>query len=163
MASERDGVSTGGRNIVKNSSSSELAVGALAHSSYFDKKGFSKTASTIGSSGTSTTSGSNVERLAPEVYSPMFTMANLILPRDRITVNAWIRNFFQLHPIVRNAITLHATYPISKLNLKCSDRKVLQFFEDMIEEIDLMTILGDVALEYWKMGEAIVYSELNEA
>jgi intein/homing endonuclease len=65
------------------------------------------------------------------------------------------RNFFQLHPIVRNAITLHATYPISKLNLKCYDKKVLQFFEDMIEEMHLMESLGDLSLEYWKLGECV--------
>jgi len=72
------------------------------------------------------------------------------------------RNFFDLHPIVRNAITLHATYPISKLNVKCADKKVEQFFADMIEEMDLMGALGDVALEYWKLGEAFPYAELDE-
>ncbi|NIU82618.1 MAG: hypothetical protein GWN64_03865, partial [Candidatus Thorarchaeota archaeon] len=105
----------------------------------------------------------SVERLAPEVYSPLFTMANLNLPRDRITINAWCRNFFQLHPIVRNAITLHATYPISKLNLKCHDKRVLEFFEGMVEEMDLMNALGDISLEYWKLGECFPFAELNES
>lgn len=72
------------------------------------------------------------------------------------------RNFFQLHPIVRNAITLHATYPISKINIKCHDKKVLRFFEDMIEEMNLMESLGDIALEYWKLGECFPYAELDE-
>jgi len=108
---------------------------------------------------TGATPGASVDRVAPEVYSPLYTMANLNLPRDRITVNAWIRNFFILHPIVRNAITLHATYPISKMNIKCPDKKINQFFEDMIEEMDLMGSVGDLALEYWKMGEAIPYGE----
>lgn len=129
-------------------SGSQLSIGAIAHGGAFAKK------ASVSSSGSGGSSGSNVERLAPEVYSPLFTMANLNLPRDRITVNSWVRNFYKLHPIVRNAINLHATYPISKLNLKCSDRKVLQFFEDMVEEMDLMTTLGDVSLEYWLMGEA---------
>ncbi len=107
--------------------------------------------------------GYSVDRLAPEVYSPLFTMANLNLPRDRITVNAWCRNFFDLHPIVRNAITLHATYPISKFNIKCSDKKVEDFFNAMSEEIDLLGVLGNVALEYWKLGEAFPYAELDES
>jgi hypothetical protein len=132
-----------------------LAIGAVAHGGQITKKAASISA---GSS-----SGSNVERLAPEVYSPLFTMANLNLPRDRITVNSWVRNYYKLHPIVRNAINLHATYPISKLNLKCSDRKILQFFETMAEEVDLMTVLGDVSLEYWMMGECFPYAELNES
>jgi intein/homing endonuclease len=147
-----DGVSSGVKNTTSfaKTGDSKLSVGAVAHGREFSK--ISKTASAFGGSGSS--AGSNVERLSPEVYSPLFTMANLNLPRDRITVNAWIRNFFDLHPIVRNAITLHATYPISKLNLKCHDRRVLQFFEDMIEEMNLITSLGEIALEYWKIGEA---------
>jgi hypothetical protein len=112
--------------------------------------------------GVGSTAGASVERLAPEVYSPLFTMANLNLPRDRITVNAWCRNFFDLHPLVRNAITLHATYPISKLNIKCQDKRVEQFFEDMVEEMDLLGALGDISLEYWKLGEAFPYAELDE-
>jgi hypothetical protein len=72
------------------------------------------------------------------------------------------RNFFDLHPLVRNAITLHATYPISKINIKCPDKKVEQEFEDMIEEMDLLGALGDISLEYWKLGEAFPFAELDE-
>lgn len=138
-------------------------MGAVAHSpSYKKAMLIQKHAATIGTSGggAATSHGAAVERLAPEVYSPLFTMANLNLPRDRITINAWLRNFFDLHPIVRNAITLHATYPISKLNIKCADKKVEQFFEDMVEEMNLMGALGDVALEYWKIGEKVQGSSM---
>jgi len=145
----------------KSFSNTATAVGAIAHSEAFVKQA-QGAAFSSSSTGAGTTAGSSVERLAPEVYSPLFTMANLNLPRDRITVNAWIRNFFQLHPIVRNAITLHATYPISKINFKCHNKKVLQFFEDMAEEMSLMQALGDLSLEYWKMGEVFPYAELNE-
>ncbi|MFA5048465.1 MAG: LAGLIDADG family homing endonuclease [Patescibacteria group bacterium] len=141
-------------------SSAKTAVGAVAHSNDFLKKNASGASFSASQSGSGSTAGGSVERLAPEVYSPLFTMANLNLPRDRITVNAWCRNFFQLHPIVRNAITLHATYPISKINIKCHDKKVLCFFEDMVEEMGLMESLGDMALEYWKLGEKIQGSSL---
>jgi len=133
----------------------------VAHSESFMRKSavedsFQKNAASIGGGGGGgSTSFSGVDRLAPEIYSPLFTMANLNLPRDRITVNAWLRNFFDLHPIVRNAITLHATYPISKLNIKCPDKKVLHFFEDMIEEMNLFESLSGIALEFWKMGECV--------
>lgn len=104
----------------------------------------------------------NVDRGMPEIYSPLFQVANLNLPRDRMTMNAWNRNFFDTHPIVRNAITLHATYPISKINVKCKHRKVEQFFNDMAERIDLFEVIADVAFEYFKIGEAFPYAELDE-
>src|SRR5208282_4506898 len=59
----------------------------------------------------------------PEIYSPLWLTSNLNLPRDRATINAWCRAYFALWPIVQNAIQLHSTYPISKLNIKCSDPK----------------------------------------
>lgn len=138
---------------------SRKVQGLIAHSPSFRKQAASVSNS---GGGLGTSAGAPVERLAPEVYSPLFTMANLNLPRDRITVNAWCRNFFDLHPLVRNAITLHATYPISKINIKCPDKKVEQEFGDMIEEMDLLGAIGDISLEYWKLGEAFPYAELDE-
>lgn len=134
---------------------------AIANSPSYKKAILQKQASSI-ASGEYSSAGSQVERLAPEVYSPLFTMANLNLPRDRIVINAWCRNFYDLHPIVKNTITLHATYPISKINVKCHDKKVRDFFYDMIEEMDLLGSLGEIALEYWKLGEAFPYAELDE-
>lgn len=102
-------------------------------------------------------------RQVPEIYSPLWLTSNLNLPRDRATINAWSRAFFALNPIVQNAITLHSTYPISKLNITCKDQKVQQFFEDMAEEISLLRICTEIAQEYWVLGEAFPYAELNEA
>lgn len=99
----------------------------------------------------------------PEVYSPLWLNSNLNLPRDRATINAWCRSFYALNPFVHNAINLHATYPISKLNIKCPNKDIEKFFNDMIEEIDLMNVCVQIAQEYWLLGEAFVYSELDES
>lgn len=98
----------------------------------------------------------------PEIYSPLWLNSNLNLPRDRATVNAWCRSFFALNPIVQNAISLHSTYPIAKLNIKSKNPAVERFFSQMIEEIDLMNICVQIAQEYWTLGEAFVYGELDE-
>lgn len=123
------------------------------------KERFTKTAS-VGmdpSVGTNTRfgGGGGTMRQAPEVYSPLFQIANLQLPRDRITMNAWNRNFYDTHPLVHNCINLHATYPIGKINIKCKDRKVQQFFETQCEELDIISVLQAISLEFWKMGEKI--------
>jgi hypothetical protein len=102
-------------------------------------------------------------RMVPEIYSPLYQLANLQLPRDRRTMNAWNRAFYETNPYVRNSINLHATYPISKLRLKCHDKKILQFFEDMVEELNLWEVVQNVALEYWKIGEVFPFSRLNES
>lgn len=102
-------------------------------------------------------------RQSPDIYSPLWLNSNLNLPRDRATINAWSRAFFALNGLVQNAISLHSTYPISKLNIKCKNPEVEKFFADMIEEIDLMNICVQIAQEYWILGEAFVYAELDES
>lgn len=132
--------------------------------------GFRKYANTgTGSLGAGSASGAGsfrgsggTLRQIPEIYSPLWLTSNLNLPRDRATINAWSRAFFALNPIIQNAITLHSTYPISKLNITCKDPSIQQFFEDMIEEIDLINICVDIAQEYWVLGEAFPYAELDE-
>jgi hypothetical protein len=117
------------------------------------------------SSGTSSGAGwrgqGGTVRQAGEIYSPLWLNSNLSLPRDRATINAWCRSFFALNPIVQNAISLHSTYPIAKLNIKCKDARARLFFEQMAEEVDLMNVCTQIAQEYWTLGEAFPYAELD--
>jgi hypothetical protein len=136
-------------------------MGSVAHSPGF-RGGFRKGAS-IASPMPGPTTSSAADRMSPEIYSPLFQLANLNLPRDRVTMNAWNRVFYDTHPIVRNAINLHASYPISKINITCKDKRVQQFFMEMAERIDLYSVVYGAALEFWKMGEAFPYAELDES
>lgn len=104
----------------------------------------------------------SVDMLGPEVYSPLFQLSNLNLPRDRVTMNAWNRVFYDTHPIVRNAINLHASYPISKINITCKNKDIQNFFLEMAERINLYDVVYGVSLEFWKMGEAFPYAELDK-
>ncbi len=105
---------------------------------------------------------SKVVRVAPRVYSPLFEMTNLMLPRDMKTLNAWCRHHYDTNPIVRNCIMLHSTYPVSKLQIHCKDPKVKQFFEDMWDDIDGTEVIAGIALEYFKLGEVFAHAELDE-
>jgi hypothetical protein len=125
--------------------------------------GFSKMAQAVGGSGGGFRGGfGDTAMQVPEVYSPLWLNSNLSLPRDRATINAWCRSFYALNPFVHNAISLHSTYPISKLSIKCPNKDIEKFFNDMIEEIDLMNICVQIAQEYWLLGEAFPYAELDE-
>jgi len=125
--------------------------------------GFKKSAQVVagGGGGFRGGNGESVKQ-TPEVYSPLWLNSNLNLPRDRATINAWCRSFYALNPFVHNAINLHSTYPISKLNIKCPNKEIEKFFNDMIEELNLMNICVQIAQEYWLLGESFIYAELNE-
>jgi len=139
-----------------------------SNSTYFShvvaSVGMNKHAQVVSSGGGSYRGGSgDTVKQTPEVYSPLWLNSNLNLPRDRATINAWCRSFYALNPFVHNAINLHSTYPISKLNIKCPNKDIEKFFNDMIEEIDLMNICVQIAQEYWLLGESFVYAELDES
>lgn len=99
----------------------------------FSTSGIKKTAQVLSSGFTSGSNtggglgGGGTAKQIPEIYSPLWLTSNLNLPRDRATINAWCRAFFALNPFVHNAINLHSTYPISKLNIKCADKNVEKF------------------------------------
>lgn len=135
------------------------AAGTVTHSTSMRK--YAETGAL--SSGASFRGAGGTVRQVPEVYSPLWLNSNLNLPRDRATANAWSRAFFALNPFVQNALMLHATYPISKLNIRCKNKKVESFFAEMAEEIDLMNVCVQIAQEYWTLGEAFIYAELDES
>ena len=104
----------------------------------------------------------SVIRTQPRVYSPQYLDSNLNFPRDLRTQNVWNRNFYATNPIVRSAVNLHASYTTGKFRLLCKDKKILQFFEDMLDKMNFQASLLEVGVEFFKLGEAIPYLELNE-
>jgi hypothetical protein len=157
-----------GKFVEKGTSSTKVSNGSFTPGHVV--KGFTKTANTSqslgqvagGHVGTSWRGTGDVTRLGPDVYSPLWLMSNLALPRDRTTINAWCRAFYALNGLVQNSINLHSTYPISKLNIKCKNKKVEKFFEEMNEELNLLNICVQVAQEFWTLGETFPYAELDE-
>jgi hypothetical protein len=154
------------RGIYKDGSGPSFnETGTTANANVVSLVGFNKSAQILGTSNSSTGgfrgNSSDTVKQIPEVYSPLWLASNLNLPRDRATINAWCRAFYALNPFVHNAINLHSTYPISKLTIKCPNPEIQKFFDDMIEELDLMNICVQIAQEYWLLGEAFVYAEYD--
>jgi hypothetical protein len=147
-----------GSNTVNKQNSSTINSNVVA------SVGFKKVGQVVSGGGGGFRGGTgDTVKQTPEVYSPLWLNSNLNLPRDRATINAWCRSFYALNPFVHNAINLHSTYPISKLNIKCSNKEIEKFFNEMIEEIDLMNICVQIAQEFWLLGESFVYAEYDES
>ena len=124
------------------------------------KKASATTSDQGGGSGWRGSGGTVRQNIEP--YSPLWLVSNLNFPRDRATINSWLRAYFVTNGLIQNAISLHSTYPISKLSIKCKDPAVERHFSEMIEETDLMNVCVGLAQEYWLLGEAFPYAELDE-
>jgi hypothetical protein len=145
-----------------------LGVAALCKTSKGIERDIEKKAA-LGINGSGSSNGTawggsgGTIRQGPEIYSPLWLTSNTHLPRDRGTMNAWARAYFALNPIVNNALSLHSTYPISKLNIVCSDKRIEDFFNTMAEEMDLLNVCVQMAQEYFVIGEVFPLLDLDES
>lgn len=109
-------------------------------------------------------SGVDIRMSNPVFYQPLFQSTNMLLPRDRRERNEWCRHFYRTEPIIATALDLHTEFPISDLNNVCSDSYIRKFFDYMaFEKLDLVNLLLDIGLEYWKIGDVFPFGQFNES
>jgi len=113
--------------------------------------------------------GGAVMGRATNVYSPHLSTDFLELPQSLPEMRAYYRHFYNNDPYVGQAIDLHTELPLSKIRLtlpKRSDpkrnRQVLKFYEDMVETVDLLSVLVDMTREWYIIGEAFPFAEDSE-
>ena len=100
----------------------------------------------------------------PTFYQPLFQTTNMLLPRDRRERNEWCRHFYRTEPIIATALDLHTEFPISDLNNVCSDPYIKKFFDYLaFEKLDLVNLLLEIGLEYWKIGDVFPFGCFNES
>lgn len=90
--------------------------------------------------------------------SPLLSWTNYYIPWDRATLYQWIRHYDTFHPIIGSCVDLHAQLPLSRFGLRgISDQKVLNFYEEMMEELDAYILMYGMLREWWLIGEVFVY------
>ena len=100
----------------------------------------------------------------PTFYQPLFQTTNMLLPRDRRERNEWCRHFYRTEPIIATALDLHTEFPISDLSNVCSDPYIKRFFDYMaFDKLDLINLLLEIGLEYWKIGDVFPFGQFNES
>ncbi len=104
----------------------------------------------------------NTTQVGPQIYSPPLLDQNLSMPRNRQMATSWCRIQYQTNPIVQSAISLHSSYPISRLNIRCYDKEVEEYFEGMNEDLDLLQTIMDISTSYWLVGEAFPYLDWSD-
>lgn len=109
-------------------------------------------------------SGTNIRMGNPTFYHPLFQSTNMMLPRDRRERNEWCRHFYRTEPVVATALDMHTEFPISDFSNVCSDQYIKNFFDYMaFDKINIIELLLDIGLEYWKIGDVFPFGQLNES
>lgn len=101
-------------------------------------------------------------RIAPQISSPFFEPTNFNLPLDRVARNAWCRFYYKTDPVVASALELHTDYPLTDYVNDCKYDYIRNFFDQMaFEELDIMQLLHDIGLEYWKIGDVFPIGQFD--
>lgn len=99
--------------------------------------------------------GGNIAYGAPEIRNPLLSTSNFQLPQTSLELNQWIRYFDRFHPLVGNAIDMHATVPFGRFELRgIVDPYIQEFYEDMADRMNLLSFIFEISREFELMGEA---------
>ena len=128
-----------------------------------EKNGLPKNIQRKMKSGFAKAASANIRMGNPVFYQPLFQATNMLLPRDRRERNEWCRHFYRTEPIVATALDLHTEFPISDMDNVCSDAAIKQFFDYMaFEKLNMVELLLNIGLEYWKIGDVFPFGQFNE-
>ena len=103
-----------------------------------------------------------VARMAMKPFSPIYQESNLMLPKDRKTMNAYNRHYYETDYWVGNVIDLHTYYPLGGFTLISKDKVVEQVMRQAADRVDLLNLVLGLGLEYWVYGEAVPFLEWNK-
>lgn len=104
-----------------------------------------------------------------QFYSPQLSSDFLEKPQNLRERRAFYRFFYNTNEIVRRAVDIHSTLPLSKLRLvppkgknKHQNEYVYKFFVDMCDNMKLFKSLIEVAFEYTLMGNVFAFTEESD-
>jgi len=105
----------------------------------------------------------NVQQGSADIRDPLYNPENMMFSNPSISFNPWVRHFDMTHPIVGNAIDIHAWLPISDFKIQeVDDPSIKQFYEDIKnDKVHLYEWLLSVSREYELLGEGLSYFGWN--
>ena len=96
----------------------------------------------------------------PMFFSPLHTPQNWQIASKRKEVYQWARFYYENEPKAAAGIDFYAGFPMNGFVLECKDKKVLTFFEHLVEKINLDYWLRKISHEYFLLGDVFVFTEI---
>ena len=90
-------------------------------------------------------------------YSPELTPDSYLLPKTRAETLRFCQIYYNLDPYIHSILNMHAQYGFSKFYLQYKDPDITTLFNKLLfynQDFDWYQFTLDVALSYWKYGEA---------
>uniref|UniRef100_A0A7C3SP46 Uncharacterized protein n=1 Tax=Dictyoglomus turgidum TaxID=513050 RepID=A0A7C3SP46_9BACT len=89
--------------------------------------------------------------------SPFFDIASTYLPKSVRELFRYCEYYFMVHPIIHQAITKMAEYPITDIVIEEGDKDVRDWWDTMLnEKLETKSFLIETGLDYFTYGNAFV-------
>ena len=105
----------------------------------------------------------NLSQGTPDIRDPLWNPESMYLPRSLGMYNLWLRHYDQFHPILGNAIDLHAAFPMSDWDIQGVDDPGIKDFYEYIKEERIHAYNWQLQAnrEYQLIGEEYSYFPWN--
>lgn len=94
----------------------------------------------------------DVVGIAPEYHIPQLENSSLELPRNRQEIINWCDYYYQTNELIGAAVDIHATLSVSDFSISCSDPSLKEDYEEVLEKINYLELLFEIANEYYRVG-----------
>jgi intein/homing endonuclease len=105
-------------------------------------------------------SGAGIAMTQPMFFSPLHTPQNWQIASRRREIMQWSRFYYMNEPKVAAGVDFYANFSMNGFKLECKSKKILKFYEQMAEDIDLAEKLNSVSHEYFLIGDVFPFTEI---
>jgi very-short-patch-repair endonuclease len=106
-------------------------------------------------------SGANVAMTQPMFFSPLHTPQNWQIASRRREIMQWSRFYYMNEPKVAAGVDFYSNFSMNGFKLECKSKKILKFYERLVEKIDLAEKLNAVSHEYFLLGDVFPFTEIE--
>lgn len=100
----------------------------------------------------------DITYIPPKFVSPLLSEFLYYVPESKSLLYEWYRFFYRYHPLVGPIIDMHCELPLSRFTLEgISDPAIKDFYESLVDRLDLYQVMFDILLSYNVFGLAPVY------
>ena len=106
-------------------------------------------------------SGASVTMTQPMFFSPIHTPQNWQIASKRREIYQWARFYYENEPKVAAGVDFYANFPMNGFTLECPNTKVLEFYDHLVENLELNQWLNYISHEYFLLGDVFPFLEIK--
>ena len=106
-------------------------------------------------------SGAGVAMTQPMFFSPLHTPQNWQIASRRREIMQWSRFYYMNEPKVAAGVDFYSQFSMNGFKLECKSKKILKYYERMVEKLDLGEKLNAISHEYFLLGDVFPFTEVK--